>query len=519
MTKKILHLPLTFVCIFLFSVLAQSETLRISMQERVPAEWDKSAYSLVNRVETWQASETAIIICDMWDKHWCPTATKRFDELAAALNPVICNARDKGVLIVHSPSECMNHYKEFAQRKIMANYKDKNIAALINYQKLPSESKKPFPIDASDQGCECSPKSRPHIAWKKETDTILINPKDIISDSGEEIGTYFKQHGIKNVILTGVATNMCVLHRSFGLRNMKRLGLNVVLMRDFTDTMYNPERPPHTDHFSGTDLVVEYIEKYVCPTIVSTDFTNKKQFRFNGDQRKRIAILIAEGEYRANQHLPEFARELTLRKFSCDFSLGVPYMTGNGRHNLENIQIIENADLMILFVRRRALPADKMAAIKKYVKSGRPILAIRTSCVAFDTREEKTTDENKNILEQWKEFDRDILGGNYQNHHEHLKTGTDISIAAGMESHPLLAGVKPFNSLNWLYKHQPLRSEKAQVLLRGTNPNKPVEPVFWTNGDNVIYTSLGHWDDWKNDNFKTLMLNSINFLLKEKKQP
>jgi nicotinamidase-related amidase len=484
------------------------------MQERVPAEWDNNAYSLVNRIETWQPSETAIIVCDMWDKHWCPIATKRFLELAAALNPVLNNARDQGVLIVHSPSDCMNYYKDFAQRKILATCKDPNIAALINNQKLSSESKIPFPIDASDGGCECTPKSRSYRAWTKQTDLIPIKEQDIISESGEELGVYFKQHGIKNVILTGVATNMCVLHRPFGLRNMKRLGMNVVLMRDMTDTMYDPAKPPHVDHFAGTDLVVKYIETCVCPTIVSTDFTGQKQFRFAGDKRKRIAFLVAEGEYHANQRLPEFAHELMLRNFSCDFSLGVPQMNGEGRHNLENLQILDSADLAIFFVRRRALEAEKMAKIKKYVASGRPLLAIRTSCVAFDANNKKITDEkSKQVLEQWKEFDRDILGGNYQNHYEHLETGTDISIVPGMENHPILKDVKPFNSLNWLYKIRPLRSEKAQVLLLGSNPDKPVEPVLWTNGDNIVYTSLGHWDDWKIESFKNLMFNTVHFLL------
>ncbi|MDR2346003.1 MAG: isochorismatase family protein [Planctomycetaceae bacterium] len=510
---------LAAVLTFLLTVLANAQTLRISTQERVPAEWDKNAYSLVNHIETWQPPETAIIVCDMWDKHWCPIANKRFLELAAALNPVLCNARDKGVLIVHSPSNCMDYYKDFAQRKILSTYRDKNIAALISNQKLPAESKIPFPIDTSDEGCECTPKSRNYRAWTKQTDLIPIKEKDLISESGEELGVYFKQHGIKNVILTGVATNMCVLHRPFGLRNMKRLGMNVVLMRDMTDTMYNPEKPPHVDHFSGTDLVVEYIEKYVCPTIVSTDFTRQKQFRFTGDKRKRIAFLIAEGEYHANQCLPDFAHELTLRNFSCDFALGVPQMEGAGRHNLENLQILEDADLAVFFVRRRALEAEKTAMIKKYVASGRPLLAIRTSCVAFDANKEKIIDEkSQQVLVQWKEFDRDILGGNYQNHYEHLKTGTDISIVSGMENHPILKDVKPFNSLNWLYKNRPLRSEKAQVLLLGSNPNKPVEPVLWTNGDRIVYTSLGHWDDWKIESFKNLMFNTVNFLLKEKNQ-
>jgi nicotinamidase-related amidase len=508
-----------FVAFFAMADFVNAQALRISMQERVPAEWDKNAYSLVNRIEHWKPSETAIIVCDMWDKHWCFTATKRFNELAIALNPVLDAARNQGVLIVHSPSDCVNYYKDLAQRKKLTDYQDKNVAALVNNQKLPSESKIPFPIDASDEGCECTPKCRIHKAWTKQTDLIPIKEQDLISESGEELGVYFKQHGIKNVILTGVATNMCVLHRPFGLRNMKRLGMNVVLMRDMTDSMYNPAKPPFVDHFSGTDLVVEYIETCVSPTMVSTDFTGQKQFRFAGDKRKRIAFLAAEGEYHANQRLPEFANELTLRNFSCNFSLGVPRMNGEGRHNIENLQILEDADLMILYVRRRALAPEKMAMIKEYVASGRPVLAIRTSSAAFDAQK-PITDAQGNVLEQWKEFDKDILGGNYQGYDTELRkqgTGTEVMIVADRENHPLLKGVQPFHCPDWMYKNTPLRSDKAEVLLRGKNP-KWEEPVLWTNGSNVVYTSLGHWDDWKIESFKNIMLNSVYFLLKEKNQ-
>ncbi len=46
------------------------------------------------------------------------------------------------------------------------------------------------------------------------------------------------------MILLGVHTNMCVLGRPFGLRQMAKNGKNVVLMRDMTDTMYNPQSGP-----------------------------------------------------------------------------------------------------------------------------------------------------------------------------------------------------------------------------------------------------------------------------------
>jgi len=74
---------------------------------------------------------------------------------------------------------------------------------------------------------------------------------------------------------------MCVLGRPFGIRQMVQQGKNVVLMRDMTDTMYNPEMEPQVTHEEGTQLVVEHVEKYWCPSFASTDLTGKPAFSFN----------------------------------------------------------------------------------------------------------------------------------------------------------------------------------------------------------------------------------------------
>ncbi|MDR1602013.1 MAG: isochorismatase family protein, partial [Tannerella sp.] len=527
--------------------------LRISMQQRMPSNLEDGAWIAANRIELWKPSETAIIICDMWDRHWCDDATARVAEMAPAMNEVLTIAREKGVKIVHAPSDCIDFYKDHPARKAATKYKNGKIAALANGDKLPSEQDAEWPVDQSDEGCE-NKDCKPHRAWSKQIDALTITDNDLISDSGAEIGAYFKKKGIKNVILVGVHTNMCVIGRSFGLRAMKRMGMNVVLMRDMTDLMYNHERAPFVDHFSGLDLIEEYIETYVCPTIASTDFTGRKQFKFKGDKRPRVAFLTAESEYRANQRLAEFAHELTLKNIHCDFALGLPTMgeakkdadanlkaeyaaygmpiDTDGktavptRHNLENLQILEDADLAVFFIRRRALEPEKMQAVKDYVASGRSVLGLRTASHAFDAKGnvprdgggiEAAKENAAGFLSQWPEFDEQVLGGNYQGHYGHLNTGTDITLVPGMDNHPVLKGVTPFNSPNWLYKNRPLRTGKAQVLLLGSNPGVPDEPVMWTNGKNVIYTSLGHWDDWKIESFRTLMFNSVNYLLKLEK--
>ena len=62
-----------------------------------------------------------------------------------------------------------------------------------------------------------------------------------------------------------------LLAEGHAIRALVRRGANVVLARDLTDTMYNPAMPPHVSHDEGTRLVVDYIEKNYCPTLLGEE--------------------------------------------------------------------------------------------------------------------------------------------------------------------------------------------------------------------------------------------------------
>ena len=237
----------------------------------------------------WQTNETAVIICDMWNEHWCKGATSRVAEMAPRMNDFVKSARDKGMLIVHAPSSCMDFYKDHPARKRAINAPSiQNTPDKMGdwCHGIKSEPKELWPIDQDDGGCDDGPQCKQGSPWFRQIDVLEVKNEDIISDDGVEIWNVFEQQGIKNVILLGVHTNMCVIGRPFGLRNMVRVGKNVVLCRDLTDTMYNSRMKPFVLHFQGTDLIVEYIEKYICPTIISSDLLGGIPFRFKNDQRK-----------------------------------------------------------------------------------------------------------------------------------------------------------------------------------------------------------------------------------------
>lgn len=62
---------------------------------------------------------------------------------------------------------------------------------------------------------------------------------------------------------------MCILNRSFGIKQMVRWGVSIALVRDLTDTLYNPAMRPYVSHDEGTQLLIGYIERFWCPTVES----------------------------------------------------------------------------------------------------------------------------------------------------------------------------------------------------------------------------------------------------------
>jgi nicotinamidase-related amidase len=257
---------------------ADGGSLTLRARSRLETAKGSGQFRAVQKTMRPDARRTALLICDMWDKHWCDGATRRVAEMAPVMNGVVRAARAKGVFIIHAPSETMAFYKNTPQRRRAQEAPPAPTPAL---KTLPPEP--PLPIDDSDGGCDSAQKPW-YQAWTREHPAIEIAEEDAVSDSGDEVYNLLQQRGIDTVILMGVHTNMCVLGRPFAIRRMLALGKTVLLVRDMTDTMYNPQMPPHVSHFQGTDLVVEHIEKYLCPTITSADFTGKPAFRFREDR-------------------------------------------------------------------------------------------------------------------------------------------------------------------------------------------------------------------------------------------
>ena len=215
--------------------------------------------------------ELAIVLVDMWDAHWAKGASRRAAELAERVDPIVRRARDDGIFIVHGPSDLMKFYTDSPARKraldIDIIQPDANVE-IPNY---------PLPTDESGGGSDTLDDYAPNtVVWTRQSEKIYIDEdKDIITQEGDIVYSHFKKRGIKLAIYIGIHTNMCILHRSFAIKAMLRRGVKTVLVRDLTDAMYDPAKPPYVSHAEGTGLVVGFIEKFYCPTIESRELTLK----------------------------------------------------------------------------------------------------------------------------------------------------------------------------------------------------------------------------------------------------
>jgi nicotinamidase-related amidase/type 1 glutamine amidotransferase len=508
--------------------------------------------TLENRIETgpgsncwipqqqsadWMPARTAVIVCDVWDYHHSINAVRRLNEMAPRLDAFVAKARASGATIIHAPSDCMAAYESHPARQRALDLAKSvqedppQLADQWNHG-LPAEKTAKYPVDQSDGGEDDDPTE--HAAWAKQLEALGRNPgmpwkaqsplvridsqTDLITDSGSDVWKILRSRGIEQVMLVGVHTNMCVLGRPFGLRQLVGWGKRTLLVSDLTDTMYNPARWPFVSHFAGTDLVIEYIQQYVCPTITSDQLLGGRAFRYSGDRRPTLALMINEDEYQTRQSLPEWVEQQAVRdRFRVVLLHAKEQMKENAESSpppprrFHDLSALEKVDALLVSIRRVPLPQDQLEAVQCFVRSGKPVIGIRTASHAFSARDSQAPPEGWGW---WPEFDQEVFGGNYRGHHGnelHPKVMPAANRAAG--PHPLLAGgdFGGYQSNGSLYRTSPL-SPSADVFLMGEVDGQSAEPVAWTfvrrDGGRSFYTSLGHVDDFKQPVFQRLLLNA-----------
>jgi hypothetical protein len=164
-------------------------------------------------------------------------------------------------------------------------------------------------------------------------------------------------------------------------------------------------------------------------------------------------LISGDEEYRSEEALPQLAKILASEHgFDCTVLFAIDPQTGlinpNYLKNIPGLEALKNADLMVLFTRRRDLPDDQLQLIDQYIKAGKPVIGIRTATHAFlppkGSKFEHYGDTYAGPQKEWEGgFGRVVLGERWVNHHgKHKHESTRGVIAPGAEQHPILRGIK-----------------------------------------------------------------------------
>ncbi len=503
---------------------------RLVLRTQRPGADDGSWWRAVDAPAEWQTAATAVIVCDVWDQHHCRRAVERLEEFAPRIARVCDRIRAGGGTVIHAPSDCMPAYADHPARQRVRDLVERQeptgfVAPPAGRSAwcsgMAAEAGAEYPLDQSLGGEDDDPAE--HAAWAAELERLGRNPRmpwkaqsplvpidaaaDYLTDDGAETARVLAARGIRQVILVGVHLNMCVLGRPFGLRRMAEAGCQVVLVRDLTDTMYDPAQWPWVNHFTGTERMIDHVERHVCPTITSDQILGDgPPFRSPRDCRPTVALVIAEEEYGSHRTLPAFAR----RRLGGVFRVVEHHVAADDPHSIPGLEQLAGADLLLLSVRRRGLPPGQMAALKVFIASGKPVIGIRTASHPFEPKPPVADRET------WPEFDRDVFGIEYTGHFGKDVASTVQAEAAG---HPLLTGLPTQGALpqvGSLYRIAPATAATL-VLATGRIPDAPPQPVLTEfrrpDGGLSIYTSVGHPDDLVRPEVERVLVNAVHVAL------
>jgi putative membrane-bound dehydrogenase-like protein len=218
------------------------------------------------------------------------------------------------------------------------------------------------------------------------------------------------------------------------------------------------------------------------------------------EKKLRVAMVSGSFEYKSDDSLNVLKKHL-----EANYPVECVLISAKAEKDtaLAGLDQLEKCDVAVFFTRRLQIEGESLELVKKYVNSGKPIVGVRTASHGF---------------QKWLEMDKDVLGGDYKGH---FGAGVaEVKPTEKGKDHPILKGVAPFKTNGSLYKNPNVAAD-VSVLLQGYM-GKESEPVAWTrekDGRRVFYTSLGHPDDFKDENFIRLLTNGLAWAAKTDLKP
>ena len=253
---------------------------------------------------------------------------------------------------------------------------------------------------------------------------------------------------------------------------------------------------------------------------------------------RHVVLVAGDEEYRSEEALPQLAKLLSEHHgFRCTVLFSQDPETGeidpNESSHIPGLEVLADADLLVLFVRFRRLPDEDMRHLVDYVESGKPLFGIRTATHAFNYEADSTSPF---AHWSWRStawpggFGRQVLGETWVAHHgRHGSESTRGVIPDAVRSHPILRGVTDVWGPTDVYAIRDLPAD-ATVLVEGAvlagmdsaspavddERNRPRMPIAWTREraldggsvQRVVCSTIGASADFASAGVRRLFVNA-----------
>ena len=220
---------------------------------------DSETGEIQQALEKIDPRKVGVVAVNVWNFHWCKTATMRVDAIVPRLNKALEAAREMGMTVMLCPSDVVDNYAGFPQREA--------IFALPKVDVPVVEDVRCPPVPDAGGGACGKERCAVNYGWNAMHPAFKIGAHDLMPDTQAEVYAICQERGLSHLLYVGFHTQVCLLGKPMGLKNMKAAGLRCLLARGMTDAHpgYAPERGFTPD--LNTRQVVAHFENHLAPTI------------------------------------------------------------------------------------------------------------------------------------------------------------------------------------------------------------------------------------------------------------
>ena len=256
-------------------------------------------------------------------------------------------------------------------------------------------------------------------------------------------------------------------------------------------------------------------------SVISLPIFSREHTPLKAKKQPLVVFVCGDHEYSGESTLPLLAAVLE-KQYGFRTKVLKSFPDQNAEKDIPGLEALAEADLAVFFLRWRLLPADQIAHIEAYLKSGKPIMGFRTTTHSFNYPKTDPLFPYNGFAERAFGAPPGWGGPSKHTHYGH-NASTDATVIPEKSKHPILTGVNPeFHVRSWLYRvlpDYPVKGTEWLIMGKAVNADKTAEiqPIAWTWENQykgkVFFTTMGHPEDFSVESFQRLVVNAIHWEL------